>query len=146
MLAVPVAIGIFPANDTAIGQLGRPAVSVEIDMIVMVVGRDAQLLAATWILQKGKVLGRELSQFWEVRPIKQGDPFDVFPDRHADGAQPLSGTNRPALPGRLWGTAGHRLRREKRRLKISRRHPRLPIRSEEHTSELQSPVHLVCRL
>src|SRR5438876_3316980 len=26
------------------------------------------------------------------------------------------------------------------------RGPRLPGRSEEHTSELQSPVHLVCRL
>src|SRR5438876_11956246 len=25
-------------------------------------------------------------------------------------------------------------------------HPRTPRRSEEHTSELQSPVHLVCRL
>src|SRR5690348_17391843 len=24
--------------------------------------------------------------------------------------------------------------------------PRVPVRSEEHTSELQSPVHLVCRL
>src|SRR5258708_30919104 len=26
------------------------------------------------------------------------------------------------------------------------RYPRAPVRSEEHTSELQSPDHLVCRL
>src|SRR5690348_17689547 len=34
--------------------------------------------------------------------------------------------------------------REKTRRKVARLH--YQIRSEEHTSELQSPVHLVCRL
>src|SRR4051794_41617173 len=37
-----------------------------------------------------------------------------------------------------------RHRRERRRIAPRRR--RLADRSEEHTSELQSPVHLVCRL
>src|SRR5438876_3993876 len=32
------------------------------------------------------------------------------------------------------------------RARRARRHHGAPLRSEEHTSELQSPVHLVCRL
>src|SRR5258708_30017514 len=31
-------------------------------------------------------------------------------------------------------------------LSMSRHYPVYPVRSEEHTSELQSPDHLVCRL
>src|SRR5690348_18056554 len=44
-----------------------------------------------------------------------------------------------ALP--IWRVDHHRRR-------LDRRHPTEPShpRSEEHTSELQSPVHLVCRL
>src|SRR5690348_17781342 len=33
-----------------------------------------------------------------------------------------------------------------RRFEKTRNLPVVPVRSEEHTSELQSPVHLVCRL
>src|SRR5258708_29337202 len=45
--------------------------------------------------------------------------------------------------------AGRSGRSSRRRLRESRRTPRSPTcagRSEEHTSELQSPDHLVCRL
>src|SRR5207244_13398464 len=35
---------------------------------------------------------------------------------------------------------------EKQPTKIADQHALLPTRSEEHTSELQSPDHLVCRL
>src|SRR5690348_8798997 len=38
------------------------------------------------------------------------------------------------------------VRSTKRRLFWTRRMRNIPGRSEEHTSELQSPVHLVCRL
>src|SRR5438876_4003107 len=37
-------------------------------------------------------------------------------------------------------------RRRQRRLRAGGRWPGAAMRSEEHTSELQSPVHLVCRL
>src|SRR5215467_15702050 len=40
---------------------------------------------------------------------------------------------------------GHQ-RRETRRRRGQRRQGRCPSRSEEHTSELQSPCNLVCRL
>src|SRR5205807_9421551 len=41
----------------------------------------------------------------------------------------------------------HRLQREKVQVREDRRHvERLRLRSEEHTSELQSPCNLVCRL
>src|SRR5690348_17888490 len=36
--------------------------------------------------------------------------------------------------------------RQPRRQRLGRAGPRAATRSEEHTSELQSPVHLVCRL
>src|SRR5690348_18053634 len=43
--------------------------------------------------------------------------------------------------------AGHHDDRARRLGELEeRRHPRHHERSEEHTSELQSPVHLVCRL
>src|SRR5690348_17624089 len=47
----------------------------------------------------------------------------------------------------LWhlGTVQRRKKHDKQTGKILRRYDRLH-RSEEHTSELQSPVHLVCRL
>src|SRR5690348_17990938 len=35
---------------------------------------------------------------------------------------------------------------QRERLEAAQHQPRLKTRSEEHTSELQSPVHLVCRL
>src|SRR5258708_13170303 len=45
-------------------------------------------------------------------------------------------------PGRRSGRAGRLLRRRR----LGSRGQRLAERSEEHTSELQSPDHLVCRL
>src|SRR5690348_18513550 len=36
--------------------------------------------------------------------------------------------------------------RGRRSVRLSRGFPRCAARSEEHTSELQSPVHIVCRL
>src|SRR5258708_30280654 len=48
------------------------------------------------------------------------------------------------VPGRLHHHAGHRHPSAAHRR--SRRVPVASMRSEEHTSELQSPDHLVCRL
>src|SRR5438876_7767874 len=45
-----------------------------------------------------------------------------------------------ALPIRPWPATGVRM------LRCHDQPPHVPARSEEHTSELQSPVHLVCRL
>src|SRR4051794_41438364 len=55
---------------------------------------------------------------------------------------------RPRIPpGRAPPPRGSRPRRRVRpRQRPGHRHRARPRRSEEHTSELQSPVHLVCRL
>src|SRR5436305_5216276 len=46
----------------------------------------------------------------------------------------------------LFRSSARRLRRAALRLRPDRRRGRAPRRSEEHTSELQSRPHLVCRL
>src|SRR5437879_10971580 len=50
---------------------------------------------------------------------------------------------RHSTPARDEGVARYRTGRDRRRLA---RHARRRARSEEHTSELQSPMYLVCRL
>src|SRR5690348_18143996 len=66
------------------------------------------------------------------RPRGLGTRLDKF-----DGARP----RRQPVENR----GGGRVRRQ-RRSGVPRGGPRRRGRSEEHTSELQSPVHLVCRL
>src|SRR5690348_18093911 len=67
-------------------------------------------------------------------------------------ALPISGGEDPVHPGGTAGASSHlRLRptsrRDRRDVSRRRREERKSSgRSEEHTSELQSPVHLVCRL
>src|SRR4051794_41401489 len=56
-----------------------------------------------------------------------------------------SGRSRRLLRRRGSGARGPRTTAPRRRGAVVRG-PRAPLRSEEHTSELQSPVHLVCRL
>src|SRR6266853_6257673 len=51
-----------------------------------------------------------------------------------------------ALPISLANAAGARIRRAPVTSSLSRCRPPPPARSEEHTSELQSPSNLVCRL
>src|SRR5690348_17875123 len=48
--------------------------------------------------------------------------------------RPLQGMRADVAPRGAWGVA------------VPRSHGKDSTRSEEHTSELQSPVHLVCRL
>src|SRR5436309_9565078 len=61
----------------------------------------------------------------------------------------------PLQPGRIFGHGGRLCRvlphSDERREAAGRSarmgdHPRIPVRSEEHTSELQSRENLVCRL
>src|SRR5690348_16681789 len=49
-------------------------------------------------------------------------------------------------PGLLLGVAGCLVQQERERVLARAPWLDLVFRSEEHTSELQSPVHLVCRL
>src|SRR5437879_9391178 len=56
--------------------------------------------------------------------LRRAAPVERGHDRHADGL----------------GAPGARSRRR------AVRRPARPLRSEEHTSELQSPMYLVCRL
>src|SRR5438477_9562551 len=74
----------------------------------------------------------------EIYTLSLHDALPIFPGRHAQRAVPVgrARARRPAnLPDRL--RSGRRDRRD----------PRLRAhRSEEHTSELQSHVNLVCRL
>src|SRR5690348_17787727 len=70
----------------------------------------------------------------------------LFPTRRSSDLKRLG--NHRALPGGIALLIGIPCRRTRR---LHLRHlsldePTLPSRSEEHTSELQSPVHLVCRL
>src|SRR5690348_18205468 len=64
----------------------------------------------------------------EGTPPRQGSHRDRAPLRR--GCTPSSRAPRPSTPRALTEGSSRRLRG----------------RSEEHTSELQSPVHLVCRL
>src|SRR2546429_3779864 len=57
-------------------------------------------------------------------------------------ALPISGVCAPARPH----GEGLPCRRELRMFRLCGSQDRLPPRSEEHTSELQSRLHLVCRL
>src|SRR5207244_13300978 len=74
-------------------------------------------------------------------------PFLKSDRRRAESYRPLSlvstGGDRTGDPksGRATAEAGAKVKVVK-----SRRSPQPPARSEEHTSELQSPDHLVCRL
>src|SRR5438876_5001909 len=56
--------------------------------------------------------------------------------RHRRGSAGDEHGDEPGVVGAAWPPAGHLVHHLKERL----------VRSEEHTSELQSPVHLVCRL
>src|SRR5439155_20208226 len=58
---------------------------------------------------------------------------------------PMWRRNSSHLNDRRWFGLGRR-RTDRRRAASSRLKPRLGARSEEHTSELQSRGHLVCRL
>src|SRR5438552_12787620 len=53
----------------------------------------------------------------------------------------VTGVQTCALP-----ISGHRTKRVTARSQVRIPGGRVPVRSEEHTSELQSPDHLVCRL
>src|SRR4051794_41756706 len=66
--------------------------------------------------------------------IRRPPRSTLFPTRRSsDLATPPGRRGRSRRRGRAWPPSG-------------RRSPRRSARSEEHTSELQSPVHLVCRL
>src|SRR5256885_17218244 len=72
--------------------------------------------------------------------------FFFFNDTATTEIYPLSLHDALPISRRLWQAAGaldHR-----RQLGVLRRAPRADprVRSEEHTSELQSPCNLVCRL
>src|SRR5690348_18192536 len=69
-----------------------------------------------------------------------GDRLDLhsFPTRRSSDLRGRPREPRPAGPRRGWCC--------RRRRGSGRTSPAAPSRSEEHTSELQSPVHLVCRL
>src|SRR5258708_20575441 len=58
---------------------------------------------------------------------------------HSRGPQRRPSAARPGRRGAVAGARGHPEH-------VSLPHRRRPDRSEEHTSELQSPDHLVCRL
>src|SRR6266487_1385616 len=84
---------------------------------------------------------------WHTK-IARGNANEGAPDDQ----QPTSGSSHPGQPaiGRRQRRRTHRrpLRHRYRRPMVGTDRPRPPglLRSEEHTSELQSPVHLVCRL
>src|SRR5437764_14394019 len=63
-------------------------------------------------------------------------------------ALPICGNRRRTVCSRRWGRSWSRRRRLLRRRRPDRRRGRIfrGRRSEEHTSELQSPMYLVCRL
>src|SRR5438876_4964665 len=70
----------------------------------------------------------------DALPISSARPAEVDPAHRHEPAQELRAHVRAVQePG-----VGHARRQALR--------PALLLRSEEHTSELQSPVHLVCRL
>ena len=96
MLAVPIAVGLLTANDATVRQLGRPAVSVEIDVVVVIVGGDSQLFATAGILEEGDVFGRQLTQFGEIEPIEKGNPLEMFPDRDAAAPNPGDDVEQPS--------------------------------------------------
>src|SRR5690348_17488204 len=79
--------------------------------------------------------------FLMIRPPPRSTLFPYTTLFRSHAARALRRADRDPHVGRGPARArarGHRLRRH------ARRHRR--PRSEEHTSELQSPVHLVCRL
>src|SRR5690348_17926462 len=77
----------------------------------------------------------------EIYTLSLHDALPICSER----SRPRLRSGLPGLRGRL--SPGQLARRAPRRSPRARRQPRaVPVRSEEHTSELQSPVHLVCRL
>src|SRR5438876_2443889 len=78
-----------------------------------------------------------------VRPRSSGGP--VAPSA---GSRPAGASSAADLDGGGRGSECRRARapRRERGVGCVLRPERHPSRSEEHTSELQSPVHLVCRL
>src|SRR4051794_41537068 len=80
-----------------------------------------------------------------LRPPPRSPPFPyttLF--RSPAAAEALQHTRRDQLRQRLRRAAGRRADRE--HAERDQQHLAPAARSEEHTSELQSPVHLVCRL
>src|SRR5690348_18195243 len=85
----------------------------------------------------------------DVRAVV-GDDLGPFPAPLALNVVPWAGS----LKDGGWSSEELKVRNESRKilgipdLKVSATCVRVPVvtRSEEHTSELQSPVHLVCRL
>src|SRR5258708_29089081 len=71
------------------------------------------------------------STLFPYTTLFRSDPFDVLVPQHAEHGVGLRIETHP----------GEVLREHARGLRIVR-----DVRSEEHTSELQSPDHLVCRL
>src|SRR5258708_31291415 len=95
--------------------------------------------------------GRPAFTPYPLPPPQSGDAFLPAPARPpAPSAIGRGGTHTPdasarALPpAQKIDRAKHPFRWEPSGLKSWK--PRVSIRSEEHTSELQSPDHLVCRL
>src|SRR5690348_17443843 len=108
-----------------------------------------------------KLTGQHVLQFFFFLMIRRPPRSTLFPYttlfRSRAAALPAApGTTRRAPPrgprtrrGRRRTRTGAARRRQPRSPRPGRAWPRTrtaPWRSEEHTSELQSPVHLVCRL
>src|SRR5437879_11100934 len=73
-------------------------------------------------------------------------PYHVCGNRIAWECRSVSQENLVTPPGKMHGRGGTRAPGTDNNRIVHFARPRVSLRSEEHTSELQSPMYLVCRL
>src|SRR5437879_8136272 len=127
--------------------VGKGQVSYDLEALVTgkaIYGMDARVGGMVYAsVEHPPVLGGKVKSFDDKEPLKvagvsQIIPIDPF--QQAPGFQPLGGI--AVIADNTWAAFQGR-----KKLNISWDNgPNETYRSEEHTSELQSPMYLVCRL